>query len=52
MMRHAVTLDSGATYKVARGVNIRTVKPGEKVQVTYTGAGPAVEASAIAPAKD
>ena len=52
MSNHVVTLDNGTTYKVARGVNIRTVKLGEKVRLTYTGSGATIEASAIAPAVD
>jgi len=52
MLNHVVTLDDGATYKVARGVNIAKVKPGQKVKLTYTGSGATIEASAIAPAVD
>jgi len=52
MLNHVVTLDNGTTYKVARGVNITTVKLGQKVKLTYTGSGATIEASAIAPAVD
>jgi hypothetical protein len=52
MLNHVVTLDDGATYKVARGVNITKVKLGQKVRLTYTGSGATIEASAIAPAVD
>ena len=52
MLNHVVTLDSGTTYKFARGVNIAKVKLGEKVRLTYTGSGATIEASAIAPAVD
>jgi hypothetical protein len=52
MLNQVVTLDDGATYKVARGVNITKVKPGQKVRLTYTGSGATIEASAIAPAVD
>ena len=52
MLNHVVTLDDGATYKVARGVNIAMVKLGEKVKLPYTGSGATIEASAIAPAVD
>jgi hypothetical protein len=52
MLNHVVTLEDGATYKVANGVNIAKVKPGQKVKLTYTGSGATIEASAIAPAVD
>ena len=52
MLRHVVTLNDGSTYKVARGVNIGRMKAGQKVRLTYTGTGPAIEASAITPAVD
>ena len=52
MLNHVVTLDDGATYKVANGVNIAKVKLGQKVKLTYTGSGATIEASAIAPAVD
>ena len=52
LMRHVITLDDGSTYKVARGVNIKRVKTGEKVTVTTSKFGGTVEASAITPAVD
>jgi uncharacterized protein DUF1344 len=52
LMKHVVTLESGKTYKAARGVNIKRLKPGEKVTLTYSGFGGTIEASAIAPAID
>ena len=52
LMRHVITLDDGSTYKVARGVNIKRMKAGEKVTVTTSGFGGTVEASAITPAVD
>jgi hypothetical protein len=52
LMRHVITLGDGSTYRVARGVNIRRMKAGEKVIVTITGFGGSVEASAITPAVD
>jgi hypothetical protein len=52
LMRHVITLEDGSTYKVARGVNIKGMKAGEKVTVTTSGFGGTVEASAIAPAVD
>jgi hypothetical protein len=42
----------GSTYRVARGVNIKRMKAGEKVIVTTSGFGGPVEASAIIPAVD
>jgi hypothetical protein len=50
LMRHVITLEDGSTYKVARGVNIKRMKAGEKVTVTTSGFGGTIEASAIAPA--
>jgi Cu/Ag efflux protein CusF len=52
VMRHVITLDDGSTYKVARGVNIKRMKVGEKVTVTTLKFGGTVEASAITPAVD
>jgi outer membrane lipoprotein SlyB len=52
VMRHVITLDDGSTYKVARGVNIKRMKAGEKVTVTTSKFGGTVEASAITPAVD
>ncbi len=52
LMQHVVTLENGATYKAARGVNIKGLRAGEKVTLTYSGFGGTVEASAIAPAVD
>jgi hypothetical protein len=42
----------GSTYRVARGVNIKRMKAGEKVIVTTSGFGGPVEASAIILAVD
>ena len=52
LMRHLITLEDGSTYKAARGVNIKRMKAGEKVTVTTSEFGGAVEASAITPAVD
>ena len=52
LMRHVITLEDGSTYKVARGVNIKRMKAGEKVTVTTSKFGGTVEASAITPAVD
>lgn len=52
LMRHVITLEDGSTHKVARGVNIKRIKPGEKVTVTTSGFGGTVEASAITPVMD
>jgi Cu/Ag efflux protein CusF len=52
VMRHVITLEDGSTYKVARGVNIKRIKAGEKVIVTTSKFGGTVEASAITPSVD
>ena len=52
LMNHVVTLENGSTYKAARGVNIKGLKAGEKVTLTYSGFGGTIEALAIAPAVD
>ena len=52
LMKHVVTLENGSTYKAARGINIKVLKPGQKVSLTYSGFGGTIEASAIAPAVD
>ena len=52
LMKHVVTLENGSTYKAARGVNIRGLKAGERVTLTYSGFGGTIEASAISPAVD
>ncbi len=52
LMRHVVTLEDGSTYKVARGVNIKRMKAGEKITLTTSRFGGTVEASAIIPAID
>jgi Cu/Ag efflux protein CusF len=52
LMRHVVTLEDGSTFKVARGVNIKRMKAGEKVTLTTSKFGGTVEASAISPAVD
>jgi hypothetical protein len=52
LMRHVITLEDGSTYKVAKGVNIKRMKAGEKVTVTISGFGGTIEASAIAPSVD
>ena len=41
LMSHVITLDDGSTYKVARGVNIKRMKAGQKVTLTTSdSAGP------------
>ena len=52
LMKHVVTLENGSTYKAARGINIKVLKPGQKVSLTYSGFGGTIEASAITPAVD
>ncbi len=51
-MRHVVTLEDGSTYKIARGVNIKRLKPGEKITLTTTKFGGTLEASAITSSVD
>jgi hypothetical protein len=52
LMKHVVTLQNGTAYKAARGVNIKGLKPGQKVTLTYSGFGGTIEASAITLAAD
>ena len=52
LMTHVVTLEDGSTYKVARGVNIKRIKAGQKITLTYSGFGGTIEASAITAAAD
>jgi len=52
LMQHVVTLENGSTYKAARGVNIRGLKAGQKVTLTYSGFGGTIEASAITQTAD
>ena len=52
LMRHVIMLEDGSTYTVARGVNIKSIKAGQKVTVTTSGFGGTIEASAITPAVD
>jgi len=52
LMQHVVTLKNGSSYKIAEGVNIKRIKAGEKVTLTYSGFGGSIEASRIAPAVD
>jgi hypothetical protein len=52
LMKHVVTLQNGTAYKAARGVNIKGLKAGQKVTLTYSGFGGTIEASAITLAAD
>jgi hypothetical protein len=52
LMRHVITLEDGSTYTVARGVNIKGIKAGQKVTATTSGFGGTIEASAITPVVD
>ena len=53
LIRHTVTFEDGSTYKIARGVRIKTMNPGERVTLTFSATiGPITEASAVAPAAD
>ena len=47
LMTHVVTLENGSTYKAARGVNIKGLKAGQKITLTYSEFGGTIEASAI-----
>ena len=42
-----ITLDNGATYDVAKGVDLTNFKAGDKVTVTYTQSGKMMDATAI-----
>ncbi len=44
------TLSNGMTYTAAKGVDLASVKVGEKVAVTYAQQGKAMEATAVKPA--
>jgi Cu/Ag efflux protein CusF len=52
LMRHVVTLDDGSVHKAARGVNLKRVKPGEKVLLTLSRFGGTLEILSIAPAPE
>lgn len=52
LMQHVITLENGSTYKAERGVNIKGLKTGQKVTLTYSGFGGTIEASRITPAID
>ena len=45
--KDVVTLANGATYDVAKGVNLSNFKVGEKVTITYSQAGKMMDATAI-----
>jgi len=45
-----LTLKNGMTFDVAKGVNMAAMNKGEKVTVTYTQAGKAMDATQIKPA--
>jgi hypothetical protein len=46
-MRCVVTLENGSSYKAGRGVNIKGLKAGERVTLTYHEYGGTIEASGI-----
>ena len=51
MLRHTITFENGSTYKIARGVSIKGMKPGQKITLTFSAlVGPVEEASSVAPA--
>jgi Protein of unknown function (DUF1344) len=47
LMKHVITLQNGSAYKAARGVNIKGLKAGQKITLTYSEFGGTIEASAI-----
>lgn len=51
-MTHVVTLQNGSAYKAARGVNLKSLKAGQKITLTYSGFGGTIEVSAITAAAD
>jgi hypothetical protein len=52
-MSHTVTFEDGSTYKIQRGVSIKSMKPGQRVTLTFSAlGGPVREVSSIAPALD
>lgn len=50
MKTDMVTLSDGMAYTAAKGVSLSNVKVGEKVAVTYSQKGKAMEATMIKPA--
>ena len=50
MKTDMITLSNGMTYTAAKGVSLANLKDGEKVAVTYSQMGKAMEATAIKPA--
>jgi Cu/Ag efflux protein CusF len=52
LMSHAITLDDGATYKIARGVSIKRMKAGQKITLTTSDFGGTLEALAVTPEVD
>ena len=53
MLSHTITFEDGSTYKIARGVSIKGMKPGQRVTLTFAApVGPITEASSVAPAED
>jgi hypothetical protein len=51
-MNHVIMLENGSTHKIARGVNIKSMKAGQKVTLTYSRFGGSIEVSAITLATD
>ena len=49
-VKKTVTLDNGATYDLAKGVSLASLKVGEKVKVIYSQSGKMMDATAITPA--
>jgi hypothetical protein len=49
MPNESLTLDSGASYKAPKSVDLTVLKVGEKVRVTYTKTGSTTDVTGIAP---
>ena len=45
-----ITLDNGSTYTVAKDVSLAGLKKGEKVSITYSQSGKAMNATRVKPA--
>ena len=45
-----ITLDNGSTFDVGKGVGLSALTKGEKVTVTYTQTGKAMDATQVKPA--
>jgi hypothetical protein len=50
MVKDSITLDNGSTYFAPRSVKLSDFKLGEKVRVSYTKSGAALDITSIKPA--